>query len=204
MNYENIAKAVKFYTDRGYVYADDAPWLVSYHAYFATKPAGATDVIIDTDPPGRMDGGHPVASGEQSFIQMMLDGQPVKRAICVTPCFRAEPKKDTLHRPYFMKAELINADNVDVGHLVHMVHDACSFFESFGLSVRVVDTAKSPADLESYDIVEKGTRIELGSYGIRRMLFNDKRLALNWIYGTACAEPRLSTVLSKHSKLVGM
>lgn len=198
MNYENIANAVKFYQERGYVYMDDAPWNVGYTAYTATKPEGAKDVFYSTNDGPTL---HPVASGEQSFIQMMLDGQPIKRAICVTPCHRAEPRIDTLHRPYFMKAELINAQDVDDGHLVHMVHDACAFFEQF-FPVRVIDTRTNPAQLASYDIVEKGTRFELGSYGIRRLRLSNERV-LNWIYGTACAEPRLSTAIAKHSKLVG-
>lgn len=202
MNYENIAGAVKFYGERGYVYLDDVPWVVGRAAYYATKPEGAKDVILGTDPSGHLYGGdgHPVASAEQSFIQMMLDGQPVKRAIAVTPCFRAEPRIDTLHRPYFMKAELINAQDVDEGHLIHMIHDACAFFEQF-FPVRVVKTEIG------YDIVEKGTRFELGSYGLRTYKHLDSipgfRKELRWIYGTACAEPRLSTAIQKHSKQVG-
>lgn len=134
------------------------------------------------------DDGFFVASGEQGFIQMMLDGQELKRAVCVTPCFRVE-RYDHWHLPYFMKAELINAHDTDEGHLIHMVHEACSFFEHAlnhpSTAVRVVKTGEL-----AYDIVEKSTRIELGSYGIREITVADKRL--RWIYGTACAEPRLS------------
>lgn len=197
MNYENIARAVNFYGERGYVYEPDVPWIVGHDAYYATKPPGSHDVVIDTDPTGRSAGlgGHPVASGEQSFIQMMLDGQPPKRAIAVTPCHRAEPRIDTLHRPYFMKAELINAQDVDEGHLVHMVHDACSFFEQF-FPVRVIQITDG-----SYDIVEKGTRYELGSYGIRTLV-TDKQY-YRWIYGTGCAEPRLSTAIARASRVTG-
>lgn len=214
MDYSNIAKAVEFYTQRGYVYLDDAPWIVGTDAYFATKPSGATDVVIDTDPTGKSYhlGGHPVASAEQSFIQMMIDGQPIKRAIAVTPCFRAEPRIDTLHRPYFMKAELINAQDVDEGHLMHMIHDACSFFEQF-FPVRVVKTNACDFGQPAFDIVEKGTRFELGSYGIRNKVFPEGTVTgglrlmadanFRWIYGTACAEPRLSTALAKHSRAVG-
>jgi len=201
MNYELIADAVAFYRKRGYVYVPDAPWTVERAAYHATKPMTARDISIITAPapapaahraaPSEV---HPVASGEQSFIQMMLDGQHLKRAVCVTPCWRAEPKQDTLHRPYFMKAELINAQDVDEGHLVDMVHDACSFFERF-FSVRVIKTG------EGYDIVEKGTRYELGSYGIRTKLLDER--PLRWVYGTGCAEPRLSIAIQRHEGNVG-
>lgn len=191
MIYGFISQAINHYQERGYVYMDDAPWIVGHMAYNATKPKGAKDVFYSTKDGPTL---HPVASGEQSFIQMMLDGQPIKRAICVTPCHRAEPKIDTLHRPYFMKAELINAQDVDGGHLIHMIHDACAFFEHF-FPVRVVETETG------YDIVEKGTRFELGSYGIRDVAVNGKRL--RWIYGTGCAEPRLSLAMQKHSKNTG-
>ena len=41
----------------------------------------------------------------------------------------------------------------------------------------------------NYDIVSKIGHYELGSYGIRTCDY------LKWIYGTGCAEPRLSRVL---------
>ncbi len=198
MDYGNIAKALEFYRGRGYIYQEDAPWMVDKAAYYATKPPEAHADVIKV----REDGTNQkflVASGEQSFIQLMLEGQPLKRAICVTPCYRVE-RYDALRRPAFMKAELINAHDVDDGHLIHMVHEAASFFEQF-FPIRIVDTQKNPAHLSSYDIIEKGTRIELGSYGIRRMLVEGQQL--NWIYGTACAEPRLSTVIARHSKETG-
>jgi hypothetical protein len=195
VNHGNISLAVEHFTQRGYVYTEDAPWYVGPAAYFATKPPGAVDIQLRAEGKTFTDVmGHPVASGEQSFLQMMLDGQPLKRAICVTPCWRYESRMDMLHRKYFMKAELINAQDTDEAHLVDMIHDACTFFERF-FSVRTVKIG------DAYDIVEKGTRIELGSYGIRERDIDGKRF--RWIYGTACAEPRLSTVIQRHSKLVG-
>lgn len=98
-----------------------------------------------------------------------------------------------------MKAELINAHDVDDGHLIHMVHEAASFFEQF-FPIRIVRTGVS-GGCPTYDIIEKGTRIELGSYGVRRITVDDKKL--DWIYGTACAEPRLSTVIARHSRETG-
>jgi hypothetical protein len=215
VNYANLARALEFYQERGYVYLDDVPWTVFHAAYYATKPDGAKDVRIFNDSRdlrNHLDDSRVqvtieshderflVASAEQSFIQMMLDGQPIKRAIAVTPCYRAEPKVDTLHRPYFMKAELINAQDVDEGHLIHMIGDAKAFFEQF-FAVRIVKTNACDFGEPSFDIVEKGSRFELGSYGIRRMEISGQKLA--WIYGTACAEPRLSTAIAKHLKYVG-
>jgi hypothetical protein len=196
MDYQNIASALDFYRERGYVYVPDAPWTVGRDAYYATKPANAVDVHIFHGPPethDELDDQFMVASGEQSFLQMMLDGQELKKHVCVTPCFRVERYNDW-HKPYFMKAELINAHDVDTGHLIHVVHDAANFFEQF-FSVRIVQIG------DTFDIVEKGTRAELGSYGIRERKIGGKKY--RWIYGTGCAEPRLSTAIMRHNSNVG-
>ena len=183
MNYSNLTKALDFYKDRGYIYLPDAPWYVSKGAYHATKPPGAEDIIVEWgDSPHK----YMVASGEQSFLQLMLDGRDLKRHICVTPCYRVEKYNDW-NKPYFMKAELINAHDVDQGHLIDMIADAREFFQQF-VETRVLVTG----DL-SYDIVSKDGRIELGSYGIRDAVINDKDF--EWVYGTACAEPRLSKAI---------
>lgn len=196
MNYGRIADAVEFYKERGYVYVEDAPWSVGRDAYYATRPDGSTNIHVFEGRPGTVsfpsqgtDNQYLVASGEQSFLQMMVDGQELKRAICVTPCWRVERYNDW-HRPFFMKAELINAHDVDEGHLVHMIGDAKEFFERYVEAVRIVQVT----DL-SYDIVEKDSRRELGPYGIRMVTIDSK--IHRWIYGTACAEPRLSTVMER-------
>lgn len=190
MEYQNIGAALEYYRSKAYVYVPDAPWCVGKYAYYATRPKGSTDVRCDINSQMR---GFLVASGEQSFIQLMLDGTELKRHVCVTPCFRVEKYNDW-HKPYFMKVELINAHDVDEGHLVDMIHDACGFFDRY-FSTRVVKTEIG------YDIVEKGTRAELGSYGIRDHVICGKRY--RWIYGTGCAEPRLSTAVMRHNTEVG-
>jgi hypothetical protein len=195
VNYNNISEALSFYKKRGYVYAEEAPWVVGKDAYHATKPPGSPDVVIHQGE----EKGFFVASGEQSFVQMMIDGSDLKRAMCVTPCFRVE-KFNHWHRPYFTKLELINGHDVDEGHLIQMIHDACGFFESMDLEVRIKKTTDT-----SYDIVEKNSKVELGSYGIRHVTLEQHNEGscrtrvrlLKWIYGTGCAEPRLSTVIEK-------
>ncbi len=194
MNYRNIATAVDYYKNLGYEHFPEAPWMVSSHAYNATKPTDAPDIALIPESAGNLGNDlfrYLVASGEQSFLQMMIDGQDLKRAICVTPCYRND-KFDSLRRPNFMKAEVINAHDVDEGHLVHMISEAVAFFSQY-CQVRVVKTSAKP----EFDIIEKNTRIELGSYGIRERFISNRRFA--WIYGTGCAEPRLSTVLSRIS-----
>lgn len=184
MDYGLIAKAAEFYGER-YAYVPDAPWSVDREAYYATKPpdAGPDITLCVEGQPTR----YMVASGEQSFIQMMIDGRFIKRAYCITPCFRPD-KYDYLRRPQFEKLELINADDVTPANLYHMMHDAASFFERF-VEIRFLQTG--PA---SFDIIEKRTRIELGSYGLREHRLPDGR-HMEWIYGTGCAEPRLSTAM---------
>jgi hypothetical protein len=76
-----------------------------------------------------------------------------------------------------------------------MIHEACAFFEQY-VPVRVVQTGE-----RAFDIVEKSTRFELGSYGIRSAMLSDQ--VYTWIYGTACAEPRLSTATSRFSRNAG-
>lgn len=200
MDYHHIATALDFYKGRGYVYVPDAPWHVGRDAYYATKPAFARDAHYieggneaSSSPSENPSNRYLVASGEQSFLQMMLDGQKLKRHVCVTPCFRIE-RYDHWHLPYFMKVELINAQDTDRSHLYDMVHDAMSFFEKF-FSIRTEVIG------DSIDIVEKGTRAELGSYGIRERDICGKRY--RWIYGTGCAEPRLSTAIQRHNSQVG-
>jgi hypothetical protein len=203
VNYGHLADALEFYHGRGYSYVEDAPWAVGKAAYYATKPPGAApDVHIFCGPPGvlsfpadNFDNQYLVASGEQSFIQMMMDGQPLKRAMCVTPCFRIE-KHDALRRPYFQKVELINADDPTVENLIMMVHDALSFFSNY-VDVKVIQTYADETK-PSYDIVEKYTRIELGSYGIREIKHGNR--FIEWIYGTGCAEPRLTTAIDRSFK----
>jgi hypothetical protein len=185
MNYHNISDAVAYYVSRGYFYRQDAPWLVSKAAYHATKPPGAEDIIVEW---GDQPHSFAVASGEQSFLQMLIDGVALKRAVCVTPCYRVEKYNDW-NKPYFMKAELINAHDVDHGHLLDLISDARSFFQDY-VETRIVVTGDM-----TYDIVTKDGRIELGSYGIRSVEIAGKDY--EWIYGTGCAEPRLSKAIAK-------
>lgn len=184
MNYKLISQAAELYSDR-YVYVPDAPWAVGREAYYATKPYDAgpdITLVVEGQPTQYM-----VASGEQSFIQMMLDGRFIKRAYCITPCFRPD-RYDYLKRPQFEKLELINADDVTFANLYHMMHDAASFFERH-VDIKFIQTGPM-----SFDIIERQTRIELGSYGLREMNLPDGR-HLEWIYGTGCAEPRLSVAI---------
>lgn len=177
VNWHRISQAVSWYTSLGYKYIE-VPWVVDDAPYSVTRPPGA--------PAYATLGGNLVASGEQSFMQLMDNGVSVGKSVCCTPCFRAEPRYDELHFPYFMKVELIHKSG-GKEDLNEIIGDAYNFFENW-CSVRC-DVVNMPDG--TYDIVDKYTGIELGSYGIRR--WKD----FSWVYGTGVAEPRTSQVVRK-------
>ncbi len=193
MNYRLLADAVEFYRNRGYDYVPETPWLIDQPAYYATKPRDIPDVKISVEDKFFC------ASGEQGFLQMLFSDQPIKKAVCVTPCIRNE-KQDEWHKLFFMKVELINADEPTRANLYALVHDAMAFFEQH-VSVKLVTKdgiGRESDDGEYIDIVEKYSRKELGSYGIRHAAHPDgKSKDVSWIYGTGCAEPRLSQVIQR-------
>lgn len=170
IDFDRIAKAEKYYRECGYEKIS-VPWIVGQEAYSATKPSQAGRDFATL-------GGNLVASGEQGFLQLLLDGKKINKAQTTTPCFRDE-KYDNLHHPYFMKTELINTN----GGLENMIDNAFLFFGQF-LPVKTMVMGKN-----MIDIVDRRSEIELGSYGIRT--YKD----FKWVYGTGLAEPRLTQVL---------
>lgn len=179
IDYTLIAAAGTFYTGQGYRQVD-APWLVRREIVdLTTPPQCRVHETFD---------GCLVGSGEQSLLQMYLNGEIGQgRYQCVTPCFRDEPVVDEAHRPWFLKLELIQlldpaARPAWVVHLIdQMLRDAQAFMGRYVLtSVKVVPAGDAPA----YDIYSGD--LELGSYGARR--HGD----LLWVYGTGVVEPRLS------------
>lgn len=174
INYHFLDQSTYFYEQRGYKRIE-SPWTVTEAISNITKPPGAKNLSIKEKDKVL------VASGEQSFLYLYLKGfLPKGRFQTITPCFRDEVF-DNCHTKYFMKNELIDTENVTEVGLREVVKDAVEFFNSI-LKVGI-DLVTTP---EGYDLECGG--IELGSYGIRNCDF------LRWIYGTGCAEPRLSYV----------
>lgn len=167
-----IADAQRYYAEYGYV--DTAtPWLVGELAYRATLPPEHDDFVWQA--PNSL---YHVASAEQGFIQLMVDGKVIpKKAQSATPCFRGEPNYDSQHWPYFYKLELYSAETSDTA-LAEMVTCARGLFTRLGIETRVVSTGERMCDIETID------GVELGSYGER--LFMGHR----WLYGTGLALPR--------------
>lgn len=183
INYQHLADAVKFYGDK---YAElQVPWIVNEKAISSTSPFGVK--LFSTF------AGHLVASGEQSFVQLLLDGKlPPGRWMCVTPCFRNEESLTKFHHMHFMKVELISYYPIDNDDHVYHYHELCkreeeemiktalAFFQQY-VPAEVVKTNVG------FDIQSNG--LELGSYGIR------EAVGCRWVFGTGCAEPRLSDAI---------
>lgn len=179
IDHAKISAAEEFYESEGFEKID-VPWVIGREAYCATFP----DHVL----PFFTLGGFLPASGEQSFIQLMIDGQlPEGKYQCTTPCFRDEPKYDKLHLPYFYKVELIEVTTQPISW-IPLAELARVFFYRY-CETEIAYGKVLP--FQENDVVEKSTQIELGSYG-RRYYKN-----LMWNYGTGLAEPRLSQVLAK-------
>lgn len=176
INFKRLVTAQDYYEKLGYKNID-VPWEVESKIEKITKPVGLKSYKLNK---GRL-----IASGEQGFLQLMKDGKlPNGMYQCTTPCFRDEVVDD-LHKPYFMKVELIKVGPIETFlNLVRVIQHPLDFFSQY-VKCKVIATG----DL-TMDIVTEKNEIELGSYGIRK-----HKLVGEWIYGTGLAEPRLTYVL---------
>lgn len=179
IDYKNLSDSVEFYKSRGYT-PIEVPWTVSEYVDNITKPADRIHYQL------KHNNKCLIASGEQGFLYLYLkDYLPLGKFQTITPCFRDEPY-DLYHEKCFMKNELIITNDTDERNLNTIVDDARAFYSKIiGCEIEDLDIVNMSTDTEiSVDINFKD--IELGSYGIRETEF------LKWIYGTGCAEPRLS------------
>ena len=180
INWYRLLSAITFYNSKGYKYID-LDWTINEKTSEITKPIDRKDYFVENQVL--------VASGEQSFLEMITNGLLKPGKYCgITPCFRDEDVIDDLHQRYFMKVELI--DYLKTGSyeernwsLNKIIGDAKEFYSNF-LKVQV-----SEIQDEMFDIEDVKNKIELGSYGTRS--YKD----INWVFGTGLAEPRLSKVL---------
>lgn len=198
LQYARMLDACEYYEKCGFTYID-VPWAVGRDAVLMTRPQQ-----IQAEPFSYEAGGvrlYPVASAEQSFLQMQMDaiaaGKPIIGSFCaITPCFRNEPVLDELHQPYFVKLELISWDKTTPEDLGKMIAAARLYIEhdEAGLWVDVIqNNDPDPISVaQTYDIVGALTKIELGSYGIR-----EHANVGRWAYGTGLAEPRYSYAIEK-------
>lgn len=180
IDYKLLDDSISFYSVNGYQRIE-SPWTVSEKVDNITKPSDRISFQL------KHNNKCLVASGEQSFLYLYLKNfLPKGQFQTITPCFRFEAF-DFLHTKYFMKNELIKTDVVNEAELKKMVDNSLVFYRKYFPydKITVVNTD------EGYDILCNG-KDELGSYGIRSCEF------LDWIYGTACAEPRTSSLIKLH------
>lgn len=181
VDYSLISRSISYYEDKGFKRIE-APWTVSKQVDDITRPEERIPFQLKHNDKCL------VGSGEQSFLYLYLKGfLPKGQFQTVTPCFRFE-SFDFLHTKYFIKNELIKTDEVDHKALLKVVEDSLQFFNFYFPQAKIVSTYNYPN--QSYDIVIDD--FELGSYGIRKCDF------LTWIYGTGCAEPRMSSLMRKY------
>lgn len=202
--YRHLIDAIHYYERAGFKWLD-VPWAVEREAILMTRPAH-----IRTEPMGYdvdYEGWnpkkhlHPVASAEQSFLQMQMDaiakGERMTGSyVTMTPCFRNEPVIDEIHLPYFLKVELISWDKTTGEDLSKMVAGARLLFEDHLWVDVVVNKDIDPIGVQAWDIISHHSGIELGSYGIRQ----HERVG-RWLYGTGLAEPRFSIALEKEPEI---
>ena len=190
ISWTNLTEAIEFYSRLGYLKIE-APWVVTKGVWDFTSPAGKAGYWVGD----RL----LVASAEQSFIEMLGNGDlGLGKYQALTPCFR-DDSYDVYRKPYFMKLELIEVLALDKltrisevqtnSKTLGILGDATGFFQR-KLSVETIETNENDPlrASKSFDILGRG--IELGSYGSRRL-----PSGIHWVYGTGCAEPRLSTVM---------
>lgn len=177
-----IAHATRFYKSRGYTPVE-VPWIIPHDVILATAPSWVVPLATAE--------GDLVGSGEQGLLHLALQGQLAPGFYqTTTMCFRDDPV-DELHGRHFVKCELMHlTENPTEADRDKVLADAEHFFR---LHLPVERQSLDHIEPHQVDIVGQHTGIELGSYGIRR--FKD----VAWAYGTGCAEPRLSTVISYNS-----
>jgi hypothetical protein len=198
IKYQPIVDAINYYSALKYEYID-VPWLVSDQAYNFTCPDFVSEYRA------RLPWGNLVASGEQSFIQIIADETNLDRVQCTTPCFRPYDGLNS-ESPYnlfhFMKVELfqniseIENESKILEILMSVINQAKEFFQNYIKYPKIIQTSD-----DSYDIICSITGIELGSYGIRKAKNGYPKPGFKYIYGTGLAEPRLSHVIQRLTDL---
>lgn len=198
IDYKIAADAISFYESNGYKYIE-VPWIVSKEALLITAPLVLNKENIEASNPGNL-----VASGEQSFLEMILNNKLGEgKYCCATPCFRPfDDLKDGIHFPTFFKVELIeyfgNTQPIhkDIAFKIDsMIEKVVSFMENILgkeneelIIESIVDEDRvGCSSFCCLDLITPVTKIELGSYGFRTA----SKIG-SWIYGTGVALPRLT------------
>lgn len=175
MNLDYIQRAKHRYATFGFQDMD-VPWWVSKEALNSTKPV---------DKPKAISAGN-IASGEQGFVQMMIDNELAPGCYqTTTPCHRPG-EIDHLHSEWFLKLELILYSGYGPSRYNH------DYLASYALEVLSTFTVyKLRLKEEDHESDLYIGNIEIGSYGIREYKGH------HWLYGTGIAEPRFSIAIGE-------
>lgn len=177
INWEFLNRVMDYHRANGYTPVE-VPWLVER----------ATVDLTYTGPlNAALQGLYLVGSGEQGFLELERKGKmPRGKFVTMTPCFRDEPQVDEYHQLHFQKVELYQNVNVSYQAAWEMMEDAYDGMRTLmgSREFNIIDTDAG------FDLMLHG--VEVGSYGIREVD------GIAWVYGTALAEPRFSTVLRNH------
>ena len=189
IDYQKIVQSEKFFTNKGYIRIE-TPWFVPPSIDNITKPKEKRHFQLKHNDKCL------VASGEQSFLYLIMQGYlPNGKYQTITPCFR-DDQNDLTHRNHFIKNELIVVNPTNPRLVCdEMIRDAFDFYSDILKLNEITGDRHLEIVYESNgaDIVMTSplwdSPIELGSYGVR------EAGSITWVYGTACAEPRLSIAI---------
>jgi seryl-tRNA synthetase len=180
IDYKLINDSIVYFETSGFKRIE-TPWLVTEAIDSITRPKNVEPFVVNAKNKNL------IASGEQAFLYLYVkEYLPMGKFQTVTPCFRND-SFDFTHTKYFMKNELIQTDEVTKSNLEMMVEKALEFHQQNFVTKLHVETTQDGFDIMLDDY-------ELGSYGIRECEF------LKWIYGTACAEPRTSKLITLYNR----
>lgn len=182
IEYHNLFEAMNYYSTHGFEFIS-TPWVVPENIINITLPKDSKPTHLTNNYKFE----NLVGSAEQGFLYLVINNGLSGKFQSMTPCFR-DDAEDDWHFKYFFKLELFQNFQVNEERLNDLILVAKSFFER-NLEVEVIKTSDNNCNL-SYDIIDTKHGIELGSYGIREHVNTGL-----WIYGTGCAEPRLSQVI---------
>lgn len=157
IDYKLLDKAINFYEKRGYAYKE-VPWVVSPEVLNITRPKSIPEMKESAL----------VASGEQSFLQLIKDGfLHTGKYCCVTPCYRPYDKDSSYyHKEQFIKLELIDFTQnfhfatlptsirdilfENMYNLEYMIDDASCFFSKYLIDVFELKTEDEKRECETY------------------------------------------------------
>lgn len=168
LKFDPIATIIQEYIHLGYHFIQ-VPYYVEKMCIEETMPSWCVAPEHDI-------GNYYVGSGEQSFLQMINNGEVKEgKYMCITPCYRDEEKNDDLHLRIFLKVELINVNSTDYNSMIADAKSVLQKFKQNEIDIRVID--ENSSDLEY-------NGIEIGSYGKRNFRGTD------YVFGTGVAFPR--------------